>query len=42
MLEITSNQELWKDSGSLPTSTPYPALTLMNPVGSTKEGEHLY
>jgi len=35
-------QESWKDSRSLPTLTPYPALTLMNPVDSTKEGECLY
>jgi hypothetical protein len=36
------HQELWKDGRSLPKPTPYPALTVMNAVGSTKEGECLY
>jgi hypothetical protein len=30
-------QELWKDGRNLPTPTPYPALTEMNPVGSIKK-----
>jgi len=32
-------QELWRNNRSLPTTTPYAALTVMNPVGSTKRRE---